>query len=211
MLRAEGESSFKYGRSLAESVGSVGLEDASVPEVAGTRSSPEDGKLDLVVPVLVASGSSDLFLLVEDGGADDRDGVGGGAVVAGHFGVQLADSSVQGDVSVLLVHVVVASAGLVPEDDAEGLDVIGSALEDLVDREDLSLGALGLELATQVVPELGLGDDFVAGEETDGVDLGVRLLLGGQFAAQHEVLSDLRLFTSVPSFGERSPRDLGRP
>ena len=105
----------------------------------------------------------------------------------------------------------VASAGLVAEDDAEGLHVIGSALEDLVHSQDLALGALGLELPTQVVPELGLGDHLVAGEEADGVDLGVRLLLGGQFAAQHEVLSDLRLFTTVPSFGERSPRDLGRP
>lgn len=128
---------------------------------------------------------------MEDGSADDGDGVGGGAVVAGHFSVQLTDGAVQRDVTVLLVHVVVASPGLVAEDNAEGLDVGGSALEDLVDGEDLSLGALGLQLATQVVPELGLSDDLVPSEEADGVDLGGGVLLGGHLAAKHEVLTDL--------------------
>ena len=100
-------------------------------------------------------------------------------MVTGHLGVKLADGSVDGDVSVLLVHVVVGSPGLVPQDDAEGLDMVGPPLEDLVDGEDLSLGSLGLELTTEMVPELGLGDDLVPGEETDGVDFGVGVLVGG--------------------------------
>lgn len=112
-------------------------------------------------------------------------------MVAGHLGVQLADSAVERDIAELLVHVVVARARLVAEHDAEGLDVGGPALEDLVDGEDLSLGALGLELPPQVVPELGLGDHLVSREEADGVDLGTGVLLGGHLAAQHEVLTDL--------------------
>lgn len=127
-------------------------------------------------------------------------------MVSGHFGVELADGSVEGDVSVLLVHVVVASSGLVPQDDAEGLDVVRPLLEDLVDGEDLSLGALGLELASQVVPELGLGDDPVLGEQTDGVYFGTRVLLSGQFAAHHEVLPDLALEKPVPSSGVTNRR-----
>lgn len=134
--------------------------------------SPQNGKSELAVPELEGAGSPDLLLLVEHGSADDGDGIGRGAVVSGHLGVQLADGAVEGDVAVLLVHVVVASSGLVAEDDAEGLHMGGPALEDLVDGEDLALGALGLELAAQVVPELGLGDDLVPGEEADGVDLG---------------------------------------
>lgn len=93
-------------------------------------------------------------------------------MVSGHLGMELADCPIERDVAVLLVHVVVASTGLIAENDAEGLHMGRPALEDLVDSEDLTLGALGLELAAQVVPELGLGDDLVSGEETDGVDLG---------------------------------------
>lgn len=93
-------------------------------------------------------------------------------MVACHLSMQLTHSTVKGNIAVLLVHVVVASTGLIAEDDAEGLHMGGSALEDLINSENLSLCALGLELATQVVPELGLSDDLVPGEETDGVDLG---------------------------------------
>lgn len=174
-----------------EGVGSVGLEDGSVPAVAGTGSSPQDWELQLGVSVLDGPGSPDLVLLVDHHGPDDRDGVGGGSVVSGHLGVELADGSVEGHVSVLLVHVVVGGPGLVPQDNAEGLDVVGLPLEDLVDGEDLSLGSLGLELATQVVPELGLGDDLVPGEETDGIDLGAGVFLGGQLPSEDQVLSDL--------------------
>ena len=161
--------------------------------MTGAVDSPEDGKLELAVSELDASGSPDLCLFIEDSGSDDGNGVGRGTVVSGHFGVELADCTVQGHISVFLVHVVVSSSGLIPEDDTEGLDVVGLALKNLVDGEDLSLGALGLELSSQVVPEFGLCDDVVAGEQTDGVNLGIGVLLGGQLAAEHEVLSDLHL------------------
>ena len=69
--------------------------------------------------------------------------------------------------------------------------MIGPPLEDLVDGENLALGSFGLELSTQMVPELGLGDDFVSGEESDGVDFGVGVLVGGKFASEDKVLSDL--------------------
>lgn len=154
---------------------------------------PENGKLELAVSELDASGPSDLSLFIEDSSSDDGNGVGRGAVVSGHFCVELADCTVQGHISVFLVHVVVSSSGLIPENDTEGLHVVGLALENLVDGKDLSLGALGLELSSQVVPEFGLCNDVVAGEETDGVNLGVSILLGGQLAAKHEVLPDLHL------------------
>jgi hypothetical protein len=44
-----------------------------------------------------------------------------------------------------------------------------------------------------VVPEFGFGDHIVASEQSDSIDFGVGFLLGGQFAAQYQVLSNLSL------------------
>lgn len=168
---------------MSEGVGPGGSEDTSESPLAGPLDSAQNWKSDLVIPELDAPGSSDLVLLVKNGSADDGNSIGGGAVVSGHLSVELADCSVEGDIAVLLVHVVVARAGLIPQNNAEGLDMVGLAFEDFIDGKDLSLGALGLELASKVVPEFGLGDDFISGEEADGVDLGTGVLLGGYLAA----------------------------
>ena len=69
--------------------------------------------------------------------------------------------------------------------------MIGSSLEDFVDGEDLSLSSFGFELSTQVVPEFGLGDDFIACEESNSIDFGIRVLFSGQLASKDKVLSDL--------------------
>lgn len=47
--------------------------------------------------------------------------------------MELADSSVKGDISVLFIHVVDSSSGLISKDDSEGFNVIGSLFENLVD------------------------------------------------------------------------------
>ena len=47
--------------------------------------------------------------------------------------MKLADCPVEGDVSVLLIHVVDASSGLIPEDDAESLNMVGPSFMDFVD------------------------------------------------------------------------------
>ena len=196
---------------MAEGVGPSSSEDASVSPLAGAVGSPEDGKPELVVSELDALGSPDFVLLVEDGSPDDGDGVGGGAVVSSHLSVQLAHGSIQRDISVLFVHVVVSSPGLVPEHDSESFDMSWLALKDLIDCKDLSLSTLGLELSAEVIPEFGFGNDFISSEQSDGVYFRTSLLLSGQLAAENEVLSGLELFASIPSFGGRSQRDLGRP
>ena len=179
---------------MTVSVGSVGLEDGTISPVAGSAGVPEDGELDAAVSELVGSGPSDFVFGLDDGGLDDGDGVGRGSVITGHFSVELADGTVEGDVSELLVHVVVSSSGLIPQDNAEGLDVIGSSFEDFVDGQDLSLGSLGLELTTEMVPELGLGNDFVASEQSDSIYFGVGVLLSGSFATEDEILTNLSVF-----------------
>jgi len=54
-------------------------------------------------------------------------------VVTTHFHVQLADGSIQGNVSVLFVHVVVAGSGLISQNDSESFNVVWSFFKDLVD------------------------------------------------------------------------------
>ena len=54
-----------------EGVGSVGLEDGTISLVAGSAGVSEDGELDLAVPELVGSGSSDVLLGLDDGSLDD--------------------------------------------------------------------------------------------------------------------------------------------
>merc|ERR1712216_882666 len=60
------------------------------------------------------------------------------AVATGHLLVHLADSAVDGHVTVLLVHVVRVGAGLVPEPDAVVLGLRGGTVEELVDCEQLA-------------------------------------------------------------------------
>ena len=114
-------------------------------------------------------------------------------MVTSHLGMELTNGSIKGNISVLLVHVVVSSSGLVSKDDSEGFDVIWSALEDLVNSKNLSLSALGFELSSQVVPKLGLSDNFISCEESNGIDFGVSVLFSRQLASEHKVLSDLHL------------------
>jgi hypothetical protein len=196
---------------LAEGVWSSGSEDGSKPSLTGTVSSAQNRKFNLRISKLNGSGSSDLIFLGENCGSDDGDGIRGSSVVTSHLSMKLTDSTIQGNISVLLVHIVVSSSGLVSEDNAEGFHMIGSALEDLVNSKNLPLSALGLELSSQVVPKLGLSDNFISCEESNGIDFGVSVLFSGQLASEHKVLSDLTIGKKIPSFGVKSQWDLERP
>ncbi len=115
-----------------EGVRSAGFEDGTISLVASTTSVSENGKSDFSVPELVRSRPSDLVLSVKDCSLDDGDSVGRCPVVTGHLSVELADGSVEGNIPELLVHVVVSSSGLIPQDNAECFDMIRLSLEDLV-------------------------------------------------------------------------------
>jgi hypothetical protein len=147
--------------------------------VAGSGGSSENWELNIVVPVLNASWSSDLLLFIENCGSDDRNGIRRGTMVSCHFGVQLTNGSIERDISVLLIHVVVACSGFVSQNNSEGLDVVWLSLKDLIYRQDLTLSTLGLKLTSEVVPEFRFGNYFVSGKKTDGKDFGVGLLLSG--------------------------------
>ena len=138
---------------MPEGVWSVSLEDSSVSFMTSSGNSSEDRELNLIVPVLNASWSSDLFLLVEHCCSDDGNSIRGGTMVSCHFRVQLADCSIEGNISVLLVHIMVSSSGFISEDDSESFDKVRSFLKDLICGQNLTLSTLSLKLTSKVVPE----------------------------------------------------------
>ncbi len=53
-------------------------------------------------------------------------------MVTGHFLVQLTHCSVERQVSVLLVHVVNSSSGLIFENDSKSFNIVWSSFEDFI-------------------------------------------------------------------------------
>ena len=167
---------FKYLWSLAEGIWSVSFENISVSFLTCTDNSSENWKFDFIISVEAGSGSSDLALLVEDCSSDDGDCVRWGSVVTGHLCVELTDCTVQRHISVLFIHIVVSGSWFISKDNTESFDVIGPPLKDLIDCEDLTLGTLGLELTSKMVPEFGFGGNFISCEKSDGIYFGVGIL-----------------------------------
>lgn len=96
-----------------------------------------------------------------------------------------------GELAVLFVHVVRARARVVADPDAKVLDLHGSLLKDLVDRDNLAGGLLDLLHLLEEVEEARLGDNLVGGEDAHLEKLLRRssgLLRGGELAANDLVL-----------------------
>lgn len=53
-------------------------------------------------------------------------------MITSHIHVELADCSVEGDISVFLIHIMDSSSGLIPEDNSKGLDMIRSSFIDFI-------------------------------------------------------------------------------
>lgn len=103
----------------------------------------------------------------------------------------MGNSASKGGVSVFLVHVDCFSSGQVSEDDAVVLNDTGVLFVDLLNRDDLSLDLSDFVLSLHVVPELGLGKNWVSSEHSHSVEGGVRVLLSRKSSANNEELSHL--------------------
>ncbi len=75
-------------------------------------------------------------------------------MLAGKVDIKLGNGAVESVSSVLLVNVDDVSAGLISENNAVVLDVIGILLEDLACGDDFTLDLADLVLTLHVVPEL---------------------------------------------------------
>lgn len=90
-----------------------------------------------------------------------------------------------------------AGTRVVADPDAEVLDLLGVLLVDRLDVDDLTGGLLDLAETTQEVPETGLGDRLVGGENGHAVQRGRRVGLGGQMAPNDLVLLKATYATEV--------------
>lgn len=134
--------------------------------------------------------SLDVLILKADG-LNDMDALVPGAVATGHLAVHLGDGAAEGRVAVLLVHVHIILARQVLQHDAVVLDGGGLALEDLGDRNDLTLALADLVLALHLVPEPGAGENRVLREHSNPEARRLRVFFRGILPADDPILPDL--------------------
>ena len=101
----------------------------------------------------------------------------------GHILVQRLNSIGSCHLSVLLVHVVGAGAGVVSNPDTKVLDLEGSLLVDLVESDNLAVRLLDFSQLHQEVPESRLGHDIVGSEDAHAVQLGFGVGVSRQMTA----------------------------
>ena len=155
-----------------------------------------EGELDGGVHELLGAGAADVLLALDLSNPDDLDRAEAGPVAGGHVLVAGRDGIRAGELAELLVHVVGAAAGVVPDPDTVVLDGQGLLLVDDAASEDLAVHLLQVPQLLHEVPEPALCHKVVPGKEAHAVDLGESLLLGGTAAADDEVLLQLIYFES---------------
>mmetsp|Transcript_123070 Transcript_123070/g.348803 ORF Transcript_123070/g.348803 Transcript_123070/m.348803 type:complete len:225 (+) Transcript_123070:98-772(+) len=177
--------------SLREGLRARRLEGGAKPFV-DERPLPDDRELQLRVVHLLHM-ISPALRWCENCGVDDLNAPWLRTVPTCHFAVHLADSAVDGDVAVLLVHVVRVRAAVVPEPDGVVFHLCRPAIKELVHCEQLAATLLRLVELLHEVPEPRLREDDVPREQAHPVDLGRRVLRGGRGAAHDLVLVHLGL------------------
>ncbi len=113
--------------------GHAGLEDALELGLSGPVAQGRQGKLDLGV-VELGHASALALGRGDHSGLHDLDVGDAASVAGGHLLVHVLHGGVEGQLAVLLVHVVNAGAGLIAQPDAEVLDRGRLLLEDLAAR-----------------------------------------------------------------------------
>ncbi|GMT21344.1 hypothetical protein PFISCL1PPCAC_12641, partial [Pristionchus fissidentatus] len=165
-------------------VGSAGGEDTNVAALGHTV-----GKRETDLGVVEGLDVDALGIGSLDGlDLEDVDAVSTGTMASSHVTIHLGDGSGDADITVLTVHVVVAGTGIVLEPDTVVLDGSLVLLEDLLDLKDLSVGLLQTTEHRDEVPETGLGDDGVGGEDLHLVDGSDGLLLSRELTSGDDVL-----------------------
>jgi len=94
---------------------------------------------------------------------NDLDARGTHPMARSHLIVHLLHCSIESQISVLLVHVVVASPALIAHPDTIVLDGGGVLLKNLIDGQELTVRLLDLLQLSEEVPKLRLSAHFVGG------------------------------------------------
>jgi len=181
--------SLRLTRSLLDGGGGVGLEGGSVFLLSGSGDELGDGESELGVSVDLVDGSSASILSGDRAGSKDLDGIVSSSVLAGHLHVHLGDGTVEGDVSVFSVHVVLARSGLVSDGNTVSLDDSGVLLVDLLARDDLTVSSLQSVEELGLIPELRSSNNLILSEDSHGDDVLLRLSLSGESGTSDQELS----------------------
>ena len=176
--------------SRSDEGGSGGCEEGSVSGGGSSLDLGQLGEPDVSLGELAGSFSEDLVVWLDDG-LDNVDGVSSGGVSTGHLRVHLGHGSAEGGVSVLLVHVDEALSGKILQDDSVVLDRVGLSLEDLAQRNDLSLRSPDLVLSLHLIPELGSSDDGILGKYSNSIACWLWVSLAGRLSSYDPVLVEL--------------------
>lgn len=110
---------------------------------------------------------------------------------SGHLHVHLGDGSVEGSVSVLLVHVNDIISGQISQENSVVSDGSALLLEDLAGGDDFTLNLSDLVLSLHVVPELGTSQNSVTLENSHSVKLWVWGILSWEGTSHNVELSNL--------------------
>ena len=125
--------------------------------------------------------------------SDDLNRVSGGAMSTSHLHVHLRDSSAEGAISVLFVHVNGTSAGEVTKDNAVVSEDASLFLEDLGCVDDFTLNLANLMLSLHEIPELGSGEDLISGEHAHSVESRIGRSIGWESSSNNVELSQLNI------------------
>ena len=132
------------------------------------------------------------FAVWLDNGLDDVDGVSSGTVSTSHLLVHVGDGTAESGGSVLLVHVDYISSCSILKYDSVVLNGAGFLLEDLRNRNDLSLAFSNLVLSLHFIPEVGSGEDDVLSEDSDSVTGWLWVALARKLSSDNPILLNLQ-------------------
>ena len=171
-----------YLNNLEEANWALGGENGLVRLGGRARNTVVELELEILLDVLLGDIALELAGR-NDASVNDLNGRATSTVATSELSIHLINGTVNGHITVLLVHVVSARARVVADGDTVVLDVARVLLEDLSDTDDLTEGRLGLVELAEEVPEARLCNGLVLSEQLHAEDLGVGVLLGGLVAA----------------------------
>lgn len=170
--------------------GRVGTVGESLLEALSSADTVRKWKLDCCLRELHTVRASQV--LRSDGtSANDLDGTGTSTVSTSHLIVKLGNSSGESNVSEFTVHIVSSRSGGITEPNSVILHDSGVLFDNLNTVKNFTRGNLHLTELMHVIPELGLGNHFVGGENNHAVCFWIGVFFGGSLAADHLILTHL--------------------
>ena len=128
---------------------------------------------------------------LDNGSADNLEGLGTDTVTSGHFLVKGSDGFSKRSATELLVHVVCTGTGVVTEPDTKVLDNIGLLFKELTDVYNFTVGSLQVVVSLDKVPEFRLCYQAIGSKDLHSVELALWVLLGRNSTSDHFVLVEL--------------------